>query len=633
MNSDYLNKNAEVFLSRLTESERKWAETVIDELRRRYPMADHWTTGGETFKYIDIRIGRKLKGKIKGRPAMFLRGDGSVTLVINKRLVPTGTDRTLTSDAAPQLDKIKAWLDACVLSSAGLKRMQGAGLKPASYSDAESVPDEDELDEDVNSLPPADLPAPTLNLILYGPPGTGKTYATIREALKIIQNTAEPEGDFNFQKQKFEEYRSEGQIAFVTFHQSFSYEDFIEGIRAETSNGQLSYKLRDGIFKRMAITAMYRPAGEITAQTELDFDDLYDEFLKEVGSSLPYAITGAQGGIMEIRSISNKDTLQVTHSGSTLRHGVSRKRMKRLYQAYQSPAELDKKASSKAITDVIGGANVTAYWGALNRLLKFKENVGAELLAEGRDQLSSNEEGDYEQLKRRVLEGEILKPNGKPYVLIIDEINRANMSRVFGELITLIEPSKRAGKPECAEVLLPYSNDRFSVPSNLYIIGTMNTADRSLAMVDTALRRRFDFVEMMPDPELLIRKTVEGVDLVRMLETINLRIEHLYDREHMIGHAFFMDLDQDSTLADVARIFKNKVLPLLEEYFFEDWEKINSILGKSAIYELQPAGNLGFATSGKTFRRNLEKLKFAETYQAIYQNVGAPTLPKASTDA
>lgn len=634
MHDDYLNRNAEVFLSRLPEIERVWSQVVIEELRRRFPMADHWTTGGENKQYIDIRIGRRLKGKTKGLPAFYIRRDGPVSLRINKRALQDVANRVLSSKDAPGLSQIQAWLDACKFTAVGIKRLEGSGLKPVEYGDVESGSDEDGVDEDVDEVQLAAMVPQPLNIILYGPPGTGKTYRTVSEALKIIESAPEPAGDFDAQKTRFDVLRSQGRIAFVTFHQSFSYEDFIEGIRAETVNGQLSYKLRDGVFKRMAIMAMYRAAGEIASETELDFDDLYDEFLKEVGTSLPHAITGPQGGGMEIRSITNRGTLQVTHSGRSLLHGVSRRRLKALYQVYPTSADLDKKPSSSAISDVIGGANVTAYWGVFKRLLSFKEKVGDELLKQSSDQLSLTEEDDYEQIKRRVLGGDKLGPNGKPYVLIIDEINRANMSRVFGELITLIEPSKRAGRRESAEVLLPYSNDRFSVPSNLYIIGTMNTADRSLAVVDTALRRRFDFIEIMPDPNLLLTKEIGGVDLVRLLETINLRIEYLYDREHMIGHSFFMELTAESTLADVACIFRNSVLPLLEEYFFEDWEKIGMILGNSGIYELQPPVNLGFAHSGKTYRRNLERLQHAATYHAIYRRMDvAAVTPVESTDA
>lgn len=164
-------------------------------------------------------------------------------------------------------------------------------------------------------------------------------------------------------------------------------------------------------------------------------------------------------------------------------------------------------------------------------------------------------------------------------VLIIDEINRGNISNIFGELITLIEPSKRTGADEALSVKLPYSKERFSVPSNLYIIGTMNTADKSLAQVDIALRRRFEFVEMMPKPTLLADIDCEGIDLEKLLFVLNQRIELLYDREHTIGHSFFMPLRGEPTIERLARIFELEILPLLEEYFFEDWERVGQVLG------------------------------------------------------
>lgn len=224
---------------------------------------------------------------------------------------------------------------------------------------------------------------------------------------------------------------------------------------------------------------------------------------------------------------------------------------------------------------------------------------------------------------------ELIQDNTKePFIIIIDEINRGNVSKIFGELITLIEPSKRIGEKEELKVTLPYSGEKFGVPKNVYIIGTMNTADRSITSLDTALRRRFEFVEMMPDVSKL-SMDCEGINLQELLKAINTRIEYLLDREKTIGHAFFIGVEN---LNDLKSIFQNKIIPLLQEYFYNDYALINAVLNDNGmIFEdkkddkyLQKIKNLDSINSERSIYniasfddKIWDKI---EIYQAIYND-------------
>ena len=277
------------------------------------------------------------------------------------------------------------------------------------------------------------------NFILYGPPGTGKTYNSAIYAVAICDGKPRGErGDYSAVMKRYHELKEEGRIAFTTFHPSYSYEEFIEGIKPVMgqNKNQMEYRVEPGIFKKFCERAK----------------------------------TGMRGMV--------------------------------------------------------------------------------------------------------------------PYVFIIDEINRGDLSKIFGELITLIETAKRAGKKEAVSAILPYSGTEFFVPGNVYLIGTMNTADRSIALMDTALRRRFQFVEMMPDVQVLKKLGADRVgdlDVAAILEKINERLTFLYDREHTIGHGFFTGLrGERATLSRLQSIFELSILPLLQEYFYDDYQKIQLVLGDNA---------------------------------------------------
>ena len=241
--------------------------------------------------------------------------------------------------------------------------------------------------------------------------------------------------------------------------------------------------------------------------------------------------------------------------------------------------------------------------------------------------------GVFKNLCKKALEGK-----DKPYILIIDEINRGNIAKILGELITLIEPSKRIGKSEGLQLALPYSGESFGVPRNLYIVGTMNTADRSIALLDTALRRRFEFVEMMPDSEYLKDKKISDsgntIELDRLLESMNNRIEFLLDREHTIGHSYFMDVE---SIEDLRKVFKNKIIPLLQEYFYDDYAKIIAVLNNNGMIKEKNKSQFSDLFDGKFSELDSEKVVYeiiesskwrAWQFEKIYNN--ATQVPKDS---
>ena len=402
-------------------------------------------------------------------------------------------------------------------------------------------------------------PAIPLNQILFGAPGTGKTYHTKKMAVEIINGKKEKDRSREEINKEYEELIEAGQIVFTTFHQSLSYEDFIEGIKPETIDGNVTYEVKEGIFKQLCSQAIEQKPKNSDIEI-YDFDEGWNDLIAEVeqnflsDSMLLLPIFTQDKGVY-VTEITDNGNLKIKPKNSRLDidYIVSYNRTKKLREAFPDLSVV--KNIDKEFRSVIGGSNSTAYWAVLNYINnKIKEN---------------NKNIDFEETKN--------------HVLIIDEINRGNVSAIFGELITLLEEDKRKGNPEHTEVKLPYSGDNFSVPNNVYIIGTMNTADRSVEALDTALRRRFSFVEMQPDPKILSDEKYEkykDVDLSKLLETINKRIEVLIDKDHQIGHSYFIGVQN---IVDLQRTFKYKIIPLLEEYFYRDFGKIGLVLGEKFI--------------------------------------------------
>lgn len=482
---------------------------------------------------------------------------------------------------------------------------------------------------------------PPLNQILYGPPGTGKTYSTIDKALEILgyaksndngkvildytkikqklQNIADnkkgavldlknldSKNDRELAKLLFDYYRSaeQGQIEFVTFHQSFSYEEFVEGIKPkliDSGNGaessEMSYTIKSGILKEICDRAKQNTKEFITNQKVTQFcvldknktlwrlytlpdasidNDFFDECIKGGYVKAYYDYGGValnkeakSGDYIVIPSINSGEMSKTIRAFGIL--GDNDDRQTKVNDIYYKKVEWLWTAENENEIIKFDEAN-------FNRTTFQRVNQGKEAIIDYMNVLLNKDNVNLET---------------KPYILIIDEINRGNISKILGELITLIEPSKRIGASdeekargignESLEVTLPYSNDSFGVPSNLYIIGTMNTADRSIALLDTALRRRFEFIEMMPDSSQL--KPCGDIDLARLLGKMNERIEFLLDREHTIGHSFFIGVD---SLDKLREVFKLKIIPLLQEYFYDDYAKIQAALNDNDMIKPKP---------------------------------------------
>lgn len=460
--------------------------------------------------------------------------------------------------------------------------------------------------DEKNMPPKTDI---SLNTILYGPPGTGKTYHTAIYAVAIIENKLLDEvkkESYNDVFARYNTYRAQGLIEFTTFHQSYGYEEFIEGIRPaviddgdEADAGDIQYSVQPGMFKKFCEKAEC-PVIEKTTLGDLGIRDgatIWKVSLEGAGEN-QNRTECLENGHIRIgwdgygKEITDETDFSQVGGKKVLNAFINRMQIGDVVLSCYNASTID------AIGVVTGEYEWHDEYAYMKRLRKvrwlakgIRENIlelngGKAMTLSSVYRMTNLFLSDvYRLIEKYRSESPFVAKNKQNHVFIIDEINRGNISKIFGELITLIEETKRVGKAEEMKALLPYSMKPFGIPDNVYIIGTMNTADRSIAMIDTALRRRFAFKEMLPDPEVLARISVGTISVEQMLDRMNRRITVLYDREHTIGHAYFLPLKQNNSITVLADIFKNKIIPLLQEYFYEDYEKIRLVLGDNQVKE------------------------------------------------
>ncbi|MDY0041409.1 MAG: AAA family ATPase [Desulforhabdus sp.] len=443
------------------------------------------------------------------------------------------------------------------------------------------------------------LPCNPNNIILYGPPGTGKTYSTARRALELILPEVNLE-DLSDQAimRVFREKQALGQVEFVTFHQAYGYEEFVEGLRPvldSDAGSEVKYELHNGVFKRIALRAAAE--GLIVKDETPSLDALWSQLLKDIDESEDRVVESISGKkyVMQTTSrgsvrifpceVDEEGAVKIIAESSLT---ASKTLVRLIWDNRKELGPEPEKITSTKTTPLFaqefggaGGHHYTALWIAYREIYQLSRSASIK-----RQEFIDPAARVQKALDQPSAGGASFSfsANSLQYVLIIDEINRGNISKILGEMITLLEPDKRIGMPGELKLPLSYSPaHRFAVPPNLHVIGTMNTADRSIALMDVALRRRFTFEELMPDAGV-IRQMLERevtskplIDLiVDIFEAVNARIRFVYDRDHQLGHAYFLGVH---SLEDLRRSFVERVIPLLQEYFYGAWDKICMVLG------------------------------------------------------
>ena len=431
-----------------------------------------------------------------------------------------------------------------------------------------------------------------LNTILYGPPGTGKTYATFRRCVEICD---QPEDGLTSERirARYSELVEEGRVEFITFHQSYGYEEFVEGLRPETEGDGGGFRLavRDGVIKRISQRARQ------SRQINLEGRRFYKVFLGPVDGKIFKKCM--EEGCVRFDWMSEHDWSDPRYDEwGPLHAGIKEREPDVTWRNHGMISAAQFRSQMKQGDIVVVSEGVSKYRavGEVDGEYKYDPSASPPRWAHRRD-VRWKAAGDakpvtnfqdsnfgpfrvhsiYPKRPEALLKYLGMESDPQPYVLVIDEINRANIAKVLGELITLLEEDKREGAENELVVTLPHSNESFTLPGNLHVLGTMNTADRSVALLDTALRRRFVFEEITPDSSLLKEAgKYTGLDLPAVLQAMNERLEWLVGRDQLIGHAWFLGVKSREAVDEVMR---RKVIPLIAEYFYDDWEKVRGVLG------------------------------------------------------
>lgn len=394
----------------------------------------------------------------------------------------------------------------------------------------------------------------TKNIMLYGAPGVGKTHNYKRlitmiengESEKTIFDTiSKNETTNDFDNSIFETIKNEKRIEFVTFHQSYSYEDFIEGFRPSEEDEKIVRQ--DGIFKIISDRAKKNLENSQISKQEykIDIEELIQKFTNYVQDSLDNEKEFFIDKKVTIKGINDNNAFLLGGS-ITSPQRLTPDIIKRDYIEFRNgniKSYEDVKPTYESQRNFHGNARY--YFMIYNKIAEFEKTLNINTI--------------QKQSEKQ-----------KNFYIVIDEINRGNISKIFGELITLIEEDKR----DAYEVTLPYSKEKFKIPSNLYIIATMNNTDKSIATIDIALRRRFTFLKMEPKEELVKNENAKA-----LMKELNEYIKKTIGKDYQLGHSYFMKIENED---DLSFVKEYKIKPLLEEYFYgdnENYKKDLKILG------------------------------------------------------